>query len=243
MKRLEIVLMGHSLTLTELNTELQDHGHGVRHLSDQQALDALTMPDGCVLIEDGSLDLTKEQLSAFGHFTHLSLRFGISGELEYGLPRLELLCWHGAAEARRLIVHEWLPVEESGNGRVLHDAAVAAMVDLTALQISRLSRDDDYFNGLTSVTPAQSDRQHGLQAVDQLLFEHRLNQTDQPHLLKRAETPIIERLEQALLTFAERPALSVRNQTLSYRQLHAHSLAIQRLLQPLLAHAKPTHLR
>ncbi|WP_455809666.1 non-ribosomal peptide synthetase [Pseudomonas koreensis] len=238
MKRLEIVLMGHSLTLTELNTELQDHGHGVRHLSDQQTLDALTMPDGCVLIEDGSLGLTKEQLSAFGHFTHLSLRFGISGELEYGLPRLELLCWHGAAEARRLIVHEWLPVEESGNGRVLRDAAVAAMVDLAALQISRLSRDDDYFNGLTSVTPAQSDRQHGLQAVDQLLFEHRLNQTDQPHLLKRAETPITERLEQALLAFAERPALSVRNQTLSYRQLRAHSLAIQRLLQPLLAHAK-----
>ncbi|KEZ74349.1 hypothetical protein C5I_0107445, partial [Pseudomonas syringae pv. syringae FF5] len=76
MKRLEIVLIGHSLTLSELNAELLDHGHGVRHLSDQQALDALTMPDGGVLIEDGSLDLSQEHLSAFGHCTHLRLRVG-----------------------------------------------------------------------------------------------------------------------------------------------------------------------
>ncbi|MBN4172849.1 hypothetical protein GSU75_00017 [Pseudomonas savastanoi pv. phaseolicola] len=109
---------------------------------------------------------------------------------------------------------------------------------MVALQVSRLSRDDDYFNSLPTATPAQSDRQDGLQAIDHLLFEHRLNQTEQSHLLKRAETSITERLEQALLMFAERPALSVRNQTLSYRELHAHSIAIQRLLLPLLASAK-----
>lgn len=80
MKRLEIVLIGHSLTLSELNTELQDHGHGVRHLSDQQALYALTMPDGCVLIEDGSLDLRGVR----GHGTHLGLRVGFSAALEIG---------------------------------------------------------------------------------------------------------------------------------------------------------------
>ncbi|RMR71923.1 Non-ribosomal peptide synthetase-related protein [Pseudomonas savastanoi pv. fraxini] len=234
MKRLEIVLIGHSLTLSDLNAELLDHGHGVRHLSDQQALYALTMPDGCVLIEDGSLDLRGVR----GHGTHLGLRVGFSAALAHGLPRLELLCWHGPANTRRLIAHEWLPAEESGNGRVLRDAAVAGMVGMVALQVSRLSRDDDYFNSLPTATPAQSDRQDGLQAMDDLLFEHRLNQTEQPHLLKRAETSITERLEQALLMFAERPALSVRNQTLSYRELHAHSIAIQRLLLPLLASAK-----
>ncbi|TFZ33928.1 hypothetical protein EWW49_27695, partial [Pseudomonas syringae] len=77
MKRLEIVLMGHSLTLTALNTELQDHGHGVRHLSDQQALEALTRPDGCGLSDDVSGDPTRAQRIALGHFTHRSLRSGI----------------------------------------------------------------------------------------------------------------------------------------------------------------------
>ncbi|EPN41809.1 ornithine acetyl transferase inhibitor, partial [Pseudomonas syringae pv. actinidiae ICMP 19096] len=67
---------------------------------------------------------------------------------------------------------------------------------------------------------------------------HRLNQTAQPHLLKLAETPITERLEQALVNFAERPALSIGTQTFSYRELHAHSIAIQHLLLPLLARTK-----
>ncbi|EPN41822.1 ornithine acetyl transferase inhibitor, partial [Pseudomonas syringae pv. actinidiae ICMP 19096] len=76
----------------------------------------------------------------------------------------------------------WLPSEASGNGRELRDRAIARLVDLIALQVSRLSRDDDYFTSVPKTPPAQSDRQCGLQAVDQLLFEHRLNQTAQPHL-------------------------------------------------------------
>ncbi|RMM12774.1 Amino acid adenylation:thioester reductase [Pseudomonas caricapapayae] len=238
MKRLEIVLIGHSLTLSELNAELQAHGHGVRHLNEQKALQMLTVPDPCVLIDDGSLDLGEVRLEPSDQRTDLSLRVGFSTALEHGLPRLELLCWHGTADARRLIAHEWLTAEASGNGRVLRDLAVAGMVDLAALQVSRLSRDDEYFNSLPAITHAYSDRLNGLQAVDHLLFEHHLNQTEQSHLLTLAETPITDRLEQALLKFAERPALSVRNQTLSYRSLHAHSIAIQRLLLPLLAQAK-----
>ncbi|WP_024682047.1 non-ribosomal peptide synthetase [Pseudomonas syringae] len=238
MKRLEIVLIGHSLTLGELSTELQDHGHGVRHLREQHALPGLTMPDACILIEDGSLDMSPIQPQAYGRCIHLSLRVGFDSTLAFGLPRLELLCWHGSVKAQRLIVREWLPSEASGNGRELRDRAIARLVDLIALQVSRLSRDDDYFTSVPTTTPAQSDRQCGLQAVDQLLFEHRLNQTAQPHLLKLAETPITERLEQALVNFAERPALSIGNQTFSYRELHAHSIAIQYLLLPLLAHIK-----
>lgn len=238
MKRLEIVLIGHSLTLGELSTELQDHGHGVRYLREQHALPGLTLPDACILIEDGSLDLSPIQPQAYGRCVHLSLRVGFDSILAFGLPRLELLCWHGSVKAQRLIVREWLPSEASGNGRELRDRAIARLVDLIALQVSRLSRDDDYFTSVPKTPPAQSDRQCGLQAVDQLLFEHRLNQTAQPHLLKLAETPITERLEQALVNFAERPALSIGTQTFSYRELHAHSIAIQHLLLPLLAHTK-----
>lgn len=148
MKRLEIVLIGHSLTLGELSTELQDHGHGVRYLREQHALPGLTLPDACILIEDGSLDLSPIQPQAYGRCVHLSLRVGFDSILAFGLPRLELLCWHGSVKAQRLIVREWLPSEASGNGRELRDRAIARLVDLIALQVSRLSRDDDYFTSV-----------------------------------------------------------------------------------------------
>ena len=236
MKRLAIVLIGHSSTLSALNTELQDHGHDVRHLSDQHALHALSMPDASMVIDDGSLQ-PGEALESGGDHVHLSLSVGFSAPQNTGLPQLELLCWQGAAHAGRLIACECLPVETSGNGRMLRDEAVAKMVDLAALQVSRFSRDDGYFNSLPAMKPDPCERQDGLQALDQLLFEHRLNQTAQPHLLRTAETPVTARLEQALLKFAERPALSIQNQTFSYRALQARSVAIQRLLLPVLARA------
>ena len=45
---------------------------------------------------------------------------------------------------------------------------------------------------------------------------------------------MIERLEQRFIQSAERPALNIAGTSLSYRQLHAHSRAIQQRLQPLL---------
>ncbi|MBX8571211.1 non-ribosomal peptide synthetase [Pseudomonas cichorii] len=234
MKRLEIVLIGHSLTLSELHTELLAHGHSVHHLSDQAGLQANVVDNASVLVEDGSLELSGERLKAFGSTDHLSLRVGLSPNALEGLPRLELLCWHGSTTAQHLIVREWLPVQESGNGRMLRDAAIAEFVDQTALLISRLSRDEKYFSTLTTTAPAQSEWQQGLQAIDHQLFRHRLNQTDQPHLLALANTPLVERLEQSFQTFAERSALSIAGQVLSYRELYAQAVAIQRHLRPLI---------
>ncbi|WP_147482018.1 hypothetical protein, partial [Pseudomonas syringae] len=84
MKRLEIVLIGHSLTLGELSTELQDHGHGARLIGEQHALAGLTMPDACILIEDGSLDLSPMLPQAYGRCVHLSLRVGFDSTLAFG---------------------------------------------------------------------------------------------------------------------------------------------------------------
>ncbi|RMS99882.1 Nonribosomal peptide synthetase [Pseudomonas coronafaciens pv. oryzae] len=236
MKRLEIVLIGHSSTLSELHAELLNHGHGVRHLPDRYALPGLSISDASILINDGSLT-SDEAPQSDDRPVQLSLRVGFSRPREHAQPRLELLCWEGPADARRLIACERLPAEPSGNGRMLRDEAVARMVDLAALQVSRFSRDENYFNTLPTAQLASYARQEGLQAVDQLLFEHRLNQTAQPHLLKLAETPVTVRLEQALRRFAERPALSIQNQTFSYRELHAQSVAIQRILLPALVPA------
>ncbi|QHF01132.1 amino acid adenylation domain-containing protein [Pseudomonas asturiensis] len=237
MKRLEIVLVGHSLTLSELNTELQSHGHAVHHLSDLAALQSCDPVS--MLIEDGSLALSSEQLQGLGEPALLSLRVGLE-PVPGSLPRLELLCWHGSAKARRLIIRQWLPVESSGNGRMLRDEAIAAWVEIVALQVSRRSRDDHYFVHLPAAQPAQSERQEGLSAIDALLFEHQLNNTQRPHLLQRAETPLTQRLATALQTFAERPALSVQGQSCSYRELAMHAAAIQRHLLPLIAQANKT---
>lgn len=239
MKRLEIVLLGHSLTLSELNTELQAHGHTVQHLTDLVALQLQRATQASILIEDGSLVLGGDDLKGFGQPALLSLRVGLNSTAG-SLPRLELLCWHGSARAQRLIVREWLPVEPSGNGRRLRDEAVAAWVDIIALQVSRRSRDDHYFAQLLVAQPAQSERQDGLQAIDALLFEHQFNQTAKTELLQLAETPLTRRLALALQTFAERPALSVQDKSYSYRELAMYSAAIQRHLLPLIAQAGNT---
>ncbi|MCD5997271.1 non-ribosomal peptide synthetase [Pseudomonas sp. CDFA 602] len=233
MKRLEIVLIGHSLTLSELNNELQAHGHGVQHLTDPSGLQNWNPGDASILIEDGSLELHGAQLTTRGQTDHLSLRVGINPTAS-ALPQLELLCWHGSARALRLIECQRLPSQASGNGRELRDEAVAALIDMVALQISRLSRDTLYFESLATAQPSQSERQEGLLAVDQLLFEHHLNRTQQPHLLQISETPVIDRLVRALELFADRPALTLDGQTYSYAELHAHSDAILQHLAPLI---------
>ena len=230
MKRLGILLIGHSLTLNELSIELQAHGHQVQHLKQSAELETSEIVETAVLIEDGSLELSAERLQAFGQPDHLGLRVGLSADETDGLPRLELLC----STAQRLIVRRWLDVTTFGNGRMLHDAAVAALVEIAALQVSRLSRDADYLRSSVETSPAQSEWQDDLCAIDRLMFRHRFNQTRQAHLLAQADTPVIARLQESLLTFADRPALSIAGQRLSYRELHAHGAAIQQALLPML---------
>jgi len=234
MKRLEIVLIGQSLTLGELSNELLDHGHQVHHFSQASALESEQVSGVDLLIEDGSLELSAQRLQAFGRPEHLRLRVGLGAGQVEGLPRLELLCWLGSATAQRLIVRQWLDARTFGNGRMLHDAAVMAMVEITALQVSRRSRDADYLQHSPTVEAPHSEWQDELCAIDRLLFRHRFNQTRQAHLLALADTPLIARLQDSLLTFAERPALSIAGQRLSYRDLHGYSLAIQQAMLPLL---------
>ncbi|WP_164708701.1 hypothetical protein, partial [Pseudomonas viridiflava] len=95
-------LLGHSLTLSELNTELQAHGHTVQHLTDLVALQLQRATQASIPIEDGSLVLGGDDLKGFGLPALLSLRVGLNSTAG-SLPRLELLCWHGSARAQRLI--------------------------------------------------------------------------------------------------------------------------------------------
>ncbi|RRV03867.1 amino acid adenylation domain-containing protein [Pseudomonas sp. v388] len=235
MKRLDLVLIGRTPALSVLSRELEDHGHGVRQLKTHEAVRSSRLDNVALLIDDGSLDLEAPGTVSPARSACLSLRIGHSSSPAQGLPRLELLGWYGTARAQRLIGRQWLPPEASGNGRMLHDAAVAALVEWVALQVSRLARDAHHFANLPTELPSQSDTQGGLQTLEPLLFEHRFNHTTQPHLLEIAQTPWVQRVEHSMQVHAGRPALRIAGRTFSYQELHGQALAIQRHLAPLLA--------
>ncbi|WP_397450818.1 non-ribosomal peptide synthetase [Pseudomonas sp. NA-150] len=238
MKRLEIVLIGQSLALQQLIVELEEHGHLLHTVTDAMALDSGLLSNACLLIEDGSLSLTDQQEQAFASLAQLSLRVGNSPATEDGLPQLELLCWFGTASAQRLISRLMLAAETSGNGRVMRDKAIATLVEIVALHVSRLSRDAGYFLQAPVAEPPQSAQQSGLHFLQQLTFKHRFNRTARPHLLDLAEIPLVERLDQSFRRFAGRTALSIGGQKISYSALHAQSLAIQQQVLTVLSQQK-----
>ncbi|WP_460151685.1 amino acid adenylation domain-containing protein [Pseudomonas sp. S2_B07] len=221
MRRLDILLIGQSQALTALALELEQHGHSLVRFFD--TLDK--QPSFDLLIDDASMP--------FGHSgetPRLTLQLGIGGSEAGSLPSLDLLCSYNEALFTRVPIAD----EPYGNGQALRLRAVAELVDHVALLVSRFSRDAEYFLHAQPAAPAHFERVDTLVWLEHLAFVHQLNVTTQPWLLELGQIPMIERLEQRLLQSAERPALSIDGTTLSYRQLHAHSRAIQQQLQPLL---------
>ncbi|WP_449438236.1 amino acid adenylation domain-containing protein [Pseudomonas migulae] len=228
MRRLDILLIGHSQTLTDLALELEQHGHSLTRLT---ALDPPPSDNADLLIDDASLSF-----QPLGDVPRLTLRLGVGVRGDSGLPPLDLLCLYGSTLLTRVPIAD----EPSGNGQALRLRAVAQLVDHVALLVSRFSRDADYFLLVEPVTPVQFEQVESLLFLEHLAFVHRLNATANPGVLQRAQVPMIERLEQRFIDSAERPALSIAGTFLSYRQLHAHSRAIAQRLQPLLEqHDKP----
>ena len=237
MKRLEIVLIGHSQAMSELSAELDAHGHLIHHLRDQATLELSEVKDASVFIEDGTLDVPHAGLDACEAAVHLGLRVSLTPVGERALPELELVCWLGTATAQRLIARHAVAASSSSNGRVLRDAAVATLVDNVAMLISRFSRDTEYFARAERFDPPHSERQESLLRLDRLAFEHCFNFTDEPELLSIAEQPLVVRLDRSFSEFAGRIALSIDGERISYDQLRAHSVAIQKQIQAMLPHA------
>ncbi|MDQ0126850.1 amino acid adenylation domain-containing protein/thioester reductase-like protein [Pseudomonas lini] len=222
MRRLDILLIGRSQALIDLALELEQQGHAPRRL---HALDEQPAGHVDLLIDDASL-----QVNSFGDVPRLTLQLGVGTPGASGLPPLDLLCLYGSTLLTRVPIAD----EPSGNGQALRMRALAELVDHVALLISRYSRDAGYFLLAPPATCASFEQVEDLQYLDRLAFVHRLNTTAQPWLLQRAQTPMIERLEQRFIQSAERPALNVAGTSLSYRELHALSRAIAQRLQPLL---------
>lgn len=78
MKRLEIVLIGHSRALDELAIELEAHGHLTHRLPDAHALENGLAHGASLLVDDGTLALTSTRLAAFKTDVQLGLRIGLT---------------------------------------------------------------------------------------------------------------------------------------------------------------------
>ena len=219
MKRLDILLSGRSQALNDLALELEHQGHAVKLLS---TLDA--QPSGRV---DLWIDDTSLPLRDYGNTARLTICLGLSAPGTSGLPSLDLLCLYGSALICRVPIAD----ELSGNGQALRQRTVAELIDQAALLVSRFSRDTAYFLQAKPLAPFDYERVEGLLFLQSLAFVHRFNATTDSGLLQLAQIPMIERLEQRFVESADRPALHIAGTSLTYRQLHAHSRAIQQRLQ------------
>ena len=222
MRRLDILLIGQSQALTDLALELEQHGHSLVRLVNLEGLPPSTFD---LLIDDASLPFRD-----FGDAPRLMLQLGIGVPCASGLPALDLLCTYNSTQLSRVPIAD----ELSGNGQALRLRAVADLVDHVALLVSRFSRDADYFLLVGPSIPAHFEQVENLLFLEHLAYVHQLNATAEPWLLQLGQIPMIERLEQRFIQSAERPALNIAGMSLSYRQLHVHSRAIQQRLQPLL---------
>ncbi|MCX4218542.1 MULTISPECIES: non-ribosomal peptide synthetase [Pseudomonas] len=216
MRRLDILLRGRSQALTDLAHELEQHGH---------SLLTETAPSMDLVIDDGSL-----APQDYGVTPLLTLCLGIGATGASGLPVLDLLCLCHSTLLSRVPIAD----EASGNGQALRQRTLALVVDEVALQVSRFSRDAEYFQHAMTARAPDFEQVENLLFLDSLAYVHRFNATDHPTLLQQAQIPVIERLQQSLIEHAERPALHLAEQSVSYRQLHDHSRAIQQRLLAIL---------
>jgi amino acid adenylation domain-containing protein/thioester reductase-like protein len=224
MKRLDILLIGASQAMTNLAQELEQHGHSLQ----RSAAGASTVD---LIIDDGFIGAGDRCA-----IPHLHLRLGVGAQSAAGLPTLDLLCFLGSSLISRVPIGD----EPSGNGQALRQRVLTHIVDEVALLVSRFSRDTEYFQQAALLKTPDFERMENLLFLDSLAYVHRLNDTANPALLKQAQVPVIERLQQSLIRHADRPALHLAEQSISYAQLHAHSRAIQQCLLPLLEqHPQP----
>lgn len=234
MRRLDILLVGSSPALAALHTELEQHGHALSLATDFSALERPLQGAPQLVIEDGSLPLPCAVETGIAGCAFLSLRLGSNPATQGLLPALELRCWTGSSKAQRLIDHEVLPIEPSGNGQQLRLQAIAHLQSLVARQVGRLSRNTDYLREALAISSAQFANEHSLSWLEPLAFLHPFNNTRDERLLTLAEVPVIEHLERSFTVFANNPALNLDGQRVSYAQLHAQAWAIQQQLIVLL---------
>ncbi|MFQ6576580.1 amino acid adenylation domain-containing protein [Pseudomonas sp. UM16] len=235
MRRLDILMIGATPALTLLSQAIEEHGHAVIQVSSAQALALHSLNKPHLVIDDGSITLDAAQWNVLQDCTLLSLRLGVYQQPNNDLPAIELLCWAGSCTAQQLIGRQQVAPVLSGNGQQLRRQTIDALQEMLALQVGRFARNADYLLELSAINPGQHDHEQNLGWLEQLAFVHRFNQTHYPELLRQADMPLIERLDQSLRRYAHNPALNLNGQRMDFHQLHAQAVAIQQQLLALLS--------
>ncbi|WP_434559424.1 amino acid adenylation domain-containing protein [Pseudomonas sp. Z4-20] len=214
MRRLEIAVSGKSQAMAELARELELHGHGV---VDVQALTGHGAID--VLIDDGTVTCALEARVCLQ--VHVVLQT-VPGQ---ALPQPVVLFRDGA---RRLLAQERITAHCDGNGQSLRLRATAAVVEHGARLVSQLSREEDGFDQWpTEPSDVIGQPLHGLDALEPLAFEHRLNRPAVPWLLAAADVPVMHNIEQRMLDDAKHTALWVDGHDIDYKSLRNTVLRLQ----------------
>ncbi|SFY29680.1 amino acid adenylation domain-containing protein [Pseudomonas sp. NFACC36] len=217
MRRLEIAVSGTSLAMAELARELELHGHGVVHFqspADPGAVD--------LLIDDATVP------GAIAARSHLHVRMALLAVPGEVLPQPVVVFLDAG---QRPLCREVVAPESSGNGQSLRLRTVAVVVEHAARLVSHLSRDEACF-AHWSTAPADTVESplHGLDMLEALAFEHRLNGPAVPWLLAAAEVPVMHDIEQRMLDDATRSALWVEGRLIDYRDLRSLALRLQQAI-------------
>lgn len=216
MRRLTIGCNGTSDAMNAIQQMLEQYGHA----SGEEALD--------LWVDDGSQAPT----TAPEQTPWIRLRLGVGPVSDCGLPALQLRAYD---QYRRLYAVLDIAEEPSGNGQRLRRRVTNTLAEWVALHVSGFARDPGFFS-----TQAQGNEwpEKDLRELEVLAFLHRLNLTANPALVQEAEVPVIERLQASLRIFAERSALNIDGNEVTYDQLRVLALAIQTRLRPLLGPAE-----
>ena len=212
MRRLTIGWSGTSDAIRAIRQVLEQYGH----VSGEETID--------LWVEDGSQPLTTDPAQA----PWISVRLGVGPVSGSGLPMLQLRAYD---QCRRLYAVLEIDEEPSGNGQRLRRRATTTLVEWVALHVSGFARDRGFFS---TAAIANDWPERDLSALEELAFLHRLNHTVNPALMREAQVPVIERLQVSLHTFAERTALNIDGNEVTYDELRVFALAIQARLHPLL---------
>ena len=216
MRRLTIGWNGSSNAIGSVRQILEQYGHACG----AAAVD--------LWIDDGSQPLTNDPEQA----PRISLRLGVGPVSNYGLPALQLRAYDAC---RRLYAVLDIAEETSGNGQRLRLRVTNTLVEWVALHVSGFARDPGFFS---TGAVANDWPEKDLRELEVLAFLHRFNGTANPELMREAQAPVIERLQASLRIFAERPALNIDGNEVTYDQLRVLALAIQARLRPLLRPAE-----
>lgn len=229
MRRLDILLCGSSLALSRLAGELRQMGHQVHLLQTPASFDHWQLHASDLIVDDATLAPWPE----LGETRQLSLQVAADQLSPMAAVQLLVLTREGE-QPWQCLERLDVPEEASGNGADLVLNAMQEVVEAAAAHISGFSRNEAYFSQCRlQALPANP--LAGLDQLDSLAFTHRCNATDVPALTTAAATSFIARLAHAMVVHQHAPALLIEGRQVSYRELHAMTVAIQERLLPLLA--------